>query len=182
MEVYKGRPENADTRLPREKRVYDFLDSMGIQYSRVDHSSAFTMEDCKSIDEALGVALCKNLFLCTGNKKQYFLLLMPDDKPFKTKNITAQIGTGRLSFGSADKMLEYLDIEPGAVSVMGLMNDHDNSVKLLVDKDLLDEEYFACHPCVNTSSIRLKTSDVFGLYLKEVHHDMQVVELPREID
>ena len=184
MEIYKGRPENAAERLPREKRVYDFLDDLGIEYWRTDHmgNRAFTMEDCKTIDAVLGTVLCKNLFLCTANHKLFFMLLMPDDKPFKTKYITSQTGTGRLSFAPADKMLEYLDIEPGAVSVMGLMNDHDNNVKLLVDKDLLGEEFFACHPCVNTSSLKIRTADVLGPYLKAVHHEMQVVELPSEVE
>lgn len=177
METYKGKPENADGRLPREMRVYDLLDSLGIEYIRADHKSAYTMEDCKAIDDALGVIMCKNLFLCTANQKQYFMLLMPDDKPFKTKDITAQIGTGRLSFGSSEKMLEYLDIEPGAVSIMGLMNDHDNHVQLLVDKDILSEEFLGCHPCVNTSSLKLKTADVFKSFINAVHHDMKVVEL-----
>lgn len=182
LTVYNGRPENCDERLPREVRVYDFLDSIGIEYQRTDHmgNRAFTMKDCKTIDATLGTVLCKNLFLSTANQKNYFLLLMPGDKPFKTKHITSQTKTGRLSFAGADKMLEYLDIEPGAVSIMGLMNDHDKHVKLLVDKDLIDNEYLACHPCVNTSSIRLRTEDALGAYLKATGHEYQIVELPWE--
>ena len=182
MEVFKGRPESAEGRLEREIRVYDFLDALGIEYWRTDHmgNRAFTMSDCKTIDAALGTVLCKNLFLCTANQKHFFMLMMPGDKPFRTKHITSQTGTGRLSFAPEEKMLEYLDIQPGAVSIMGLMNDHDNNVKLLVDRDLLDEEFFGCHPCVNTTSLKLYTKDVFGRYLEAVHHDMQVVELPKE--
>ena len=184
MQIYKGRPENTDGRLARELRVYDFLDSLGIEYWRTDHmgNRAFTMNDCKTIDATLETVLCKNLFLCTANHKNFFMLMMPGDKPFRTKYITSQTGTGRLSFAPEEKMLEFLDIEPGAVSLMGLMNDHDNHVKLLVDKDLLNEKFVGCHPCVNTSSLKLKSEDAFGTYLKAVHHDMQVVELPWEVE
>jgi len=184
MEVFKGRPQDTAGREEREVRVYDYLDSLGIEYMRTDHPDnlAYTMEDCRKIDAALETKLCKNLFLCTANKKQFFMLLIPGDKPFKTKYITSQIGTGRLSFADEAKMLEYLDIKPGAVSLMGLMNDHDNNVKLLVDKELLDEEYLGCHPCVNTASMKIKVADAFGPYLKAVHHDMQIVELPWEVE
>ena len=180
LELKNGRPDSNEGRLEKEIRTYDFLDSLGIEYKRIDHDTADTMEVCAQIDEALQATICKNLFLCNRQETDFYLLMMPGDKPFKTKNITSQTGTGRLSFAPEDKMLEYLDIEPGAVSLMGLMNDHDNNVKLLVDKDLLSEEFVGCHPCVNTSSLKLHTEDAFGKYLKAVHHDMQVVELPWE--
>ena len=74
-------------------------------------------------------------------------------------------------------MLEYLDIEPGAVSVMGLMNDSGKHVQLLVDEDVLQKEYLGCHPCVNTSSIRLRMSDVFDIFVPSTGHDKVVVHL-----
>ena len=183
MEVYSGRPEVTEGRLPREIRVYDTLDRLGIEYVRTDHfdQPATTMEACKAIDEALGTLICKNLFLCNRQQTEFYLLLMPGDKPFKTKEITSQIGSARLSFASPEFMLEYLDIEPGAVSLMGLINDTENHVKLLVDEDVLKGEYLGCHPCVNTSSMKLKTADAFGPFLKEVHHDMQTVHLTGEV-
>ena len=159
MELYNGRPENTDNRQDREIRVYDFLDNLGISYQRVDHDPAETMEDCKAIDLALGAVMCKNLFLCNRQKTSFFLLLMPADKPFKTKELSSQINSARLSFAGADSMLEYLDILPGAVSVLGLMNDKENDIRLLIDEDLLRDEYIGCHPCVNTSSLKLKTKN-----------------------
>lgn len=177
MQLIDGRPAEPDSRLPREMRVYDLLDKLGVAYQRVDHAPAETMEDCKAIDAVLGTAMCKNLFLCNRQKTRFYLLLMPAEKPFKTKELSAQINSARLSFAGGDSMLEYLDIQPGAVSVMGLMNDADNAVTLLLDDDLLADETIGCHPCVNTSSLKLKTKDVLEVFLPAVHHDYTTVKL-----
>ena len=174
-EVMKGRP--SDKRIPKEERCYDFLDSLGIEYTRVDHTAADTMEMCAEAKKVLGVGICKNLFLCPRNKSQFYLLVMPGDKPFKTKELSAQIGSSRLSFAGEEDMAEFLDITPGSVSILGLMNDKENRVKLLVDKDLLEDEQFGCHPCINTSSLKFKTTDVFEKILPATGHDYTVVEL-----
>ena len=181
MNINKGRPEETSKREEKEIRVYDFLDSLGIEYDRCDHAPALTMEDCEAVDEAMGVRMCKNLFLCNRQKTDFYLLLIPGDKPFKTKELSSQLGVARLSFGSYEDMERLLDIHPGAVSVLGLMNDKDRSVRLLVDKDLLECEYFGAHPCVNTSSLKFKTSDLFEKILPAVHHEKTVVELSGEI-
>lgn len=182
MELVKGRPENVAVLLPREVRVYDFLDKEAIEYERVDHHDepAMTMEACEAVDTVLGIKMCKNLFLCNQQKTSFYMLLMPAGKPFKTKEITKQIGSARLSFAPAEFMLRYLDIEPGAVSVMGLMNDAGHAVRLLIDEDLLKEEYLGCHPCVNTASIKMKTTDVLEKFLKAVGHDYTAVHLTGE--
>ena len=180
MELYNGRPESLEGRLPREVRTYDFLDSLGIAYQRTDHERADNMEACNLIDAVLGVLICKNLFLCNRQKTKYYLLMMPGDKKFKTKELSAQIGSARLSFADAEDMLKYLDIEPGAVSVMGLMNDHDHAVQLLVDEDVLKGEYLGCHPCVCTSSLKMKTRDVVEIFLPAVGHDFRTVHLVGE--
>lgn len=177
MELYSGRPSAADDRQDREIRVYDLLDSLQIGYRRVDHAPAETMEVCKAIDEVLGAAICKNLFLCNRQKTQFYLLMMPADKPFKTKELSAQINSARLSFADENAMLAYLDIRPGAVSVMGLMNDKDNNVRLLIDEDLLADEFVGCHPCVNTSSLKIKTKDILEKFLPAVNHSMTKVKL-----
>ena len=180
MELYNGRPENADGRLEREVRTYDFLDSLGIEYQRTDHERADNMEACNEIDAVLGVIICKNLFLCNRQKTNFYLLMMPGDKKFKTKELSKQINSARLSFADADDMLKYLDIEPGAVSIMGLMNDKDKQVKLLIDEDVLEGEYIGCHPCVCTSSLKIKTEDVMKKFLPAVGHEMQTVHLVGE--
>ena len=164
MELQNGRPENVNDRLDKEIRVYDFLDKLSVTYQRVDHEAAMTMEACEEIDRTLGddTAICKNLFLCNRQETNFYLLLMPGDKPFKTKDLSAQIGSARLSFAKPEYMEKYLDITPGSVSVLGLMNDHEKKVQLLIDEDVLKDPYFGCHPCINTSSLRLKTKDIFN--------------------
>lgn len=180
MEIYKGRPAAKDGRLEKEIRVYDFLDQCGVEYLRVDHEPAFNMEICEEIDKTLSATICKNLFLCNRQKTDFYLLMMPGNKVFKTKELSKQIGSARLSFAEVEYMEEFLDITPGAASVMGLMNDKDNRVRLLVDEDVLKGEYVGCHPCVNTSSLKLRTEDVFGIVLREMHHEMTVVTLVGE--
>lgn len=178
MELIKGRPENCEGKLAREVRVYDFLDSLGIEYFRTDHEEANTMEVCNEIDKVLGTLICKNLFLCNRQKTDFYLLMMPGDKPFKTKDITKQLGCSRLSFADSEAMLEYLDIKPGAVSIMGLMNDKDNKVRLVMDRSVVEEDTIGCHPCVSTSSLKIKTDDILNVYLPAVHHEPTFVELP----
>ena len=180
MVLVSGRPIDTTGRLDKEIRVYDYLDNLQISYERVDHSAAGTMEECHKIEKILDANICKNLFLCNRQKTNFYLLMMPADKVFKTKELSKQIGSARLSFAGAEEMESLLDISPGAMSVMGLMNDKDNQVKLLVDEDLLDEEYLGCHPCVNTSCIKLKMKDVIDTYLKATEHDMTVVKLVGE--
>jgi Ala-tRNA(Pro) deacylase len=177
----EGRPKAETGRLEKELRVYDLLDSLQIRYGRVDHQPVETMEACAEIDQLLVPAvMCKNLFLCNSQKTQFYLLMIEESKKFKTKEISKQIGSARLSFGAAEYMEQFLDITPGAVSVLGLMNDTENQVSLLVDADILKSEYVGCHPCVNTASLRLRVEDVFGKFLSAVHHEYTVVQLDGE--
>ena len=180
MELFDGRPENVEGRLPREVRTYDFLDSLDIKYKRMDHEHAETMEACEEIDKIMDVVMCKNLFLCNRQKTSFYLLMMPGDKKFKTKELSSQINSARLSFAESEDMLKYLDIEPGAVSVMGLMNDKDHAVQLLIDEDVLRDEYIGCHPCVNTASLKMRTEDVIKKFLPAVEHDYMTVHLVGE--
>ena len=178
MELIHGRPETNNGRLPKEIRVYDLLDSLGISYERVDHAPAMTMEVCAAIDEVLEATICKNLLLCNRQGTAYYLLMLPGNKVFKTSVLSKQIGSSRLSFASAEAMAEFLDITPGSVSVMGLMNDHENRVQLLMDQDVLKGEYIGCHPCINTSSLRFLTSDLIEKILPAMGHEPTYVELP----
>ena len=162
MELLQGSPEDMTGRSDREIRAYTFLDRLGVQFERTDHPDrpATTMEVCADVDAILGVHICKNLFLCNRNKSQYYLLIMPGDKLFKTKELSGQIGSSRLSFADEEAMERYLDVHPGSVSVLGLMNDKNHSVQLVIDEDILREERFGCHPCENTSSVRFATRDL----------------------
>ena len=177
MILEKGRPENAAERLEKEIRCYDLLDSLSVEYERIDHEPAMTMEVCEEIDETLGATICKNLFLCNRQETDFYLLMMPGDKPFKTKDLSAQIGSSRLSFAKPEHMEKYLDITPGSVSVLGLMNDKGNAVRLLIDEDVLVGEYIGCHPAINTSSLRIKTADMMEKIIPAMKHSPTMVKL-----
>ena len=163
--------------LEKEIRVYDLLDTLGVSYERVDHQAAMTMEDCKEVDEILESMVCKNLFLCNRQETAFYLLMIPDTKVFHTKDLSAQIGSARLSFAKPEYMEKFLDITPGSVSVLGLMNDKEHQVKLLIDEEVLDSEYFGCHPCINTSSLRMRTTDLIEKVLPAMGHDFVKVKL-----
>ena len=179
MELIKGRPETNEGRLEKEIRVYDLLDSLNIPYERIDHEAAETMEACAEIDKALAPAvICKNLFLCNSQKTKFYLLMIPGDKHFKTKEISHQINSPRLSFAPAEFMEKYLDITPGSVSVLGLMNDRDARVRLLIDRDLLDDAYLCCHPCINTSTLKLRMADAVDVLIPALAHAPTYVDLP----
>ena len=175
MELVQGRPADVSGRLDKEKRVYDFLDSLGISYQRIDHEAANTMEACAEIDKVLDATICKNLLLCNRQCTDFYLLLMPGDKPFKTKDLSAQIGSSRLSFAAPEYMEQFLDITPGSLSILGLMNDKDNRVQLLIDEDVLKGEFIGCHPCIN--SLRFKTADLENTIIPALGHPPRMVTL-----
>ena len=177
--VYTG---GAEGRIEKEMRSYALLDSLGLEYRRVDHEHADTIEACEQVEGLLECRICKNLFLTNRQQTDFYLLVMPGEKPFKTKLLSKQIGSARLSFASPEHMEKYLDITPGSVSILGLMNDKGGAVRLLVDRDLLKEEYFGCHPCINTSSLRLKTADVLEKLLPAMGHEPSFVDLPWVIE
>ncbi len=178
MQLQMGRPADLTGRLEKEIRVYDLLDRLQIPYGRVDHEPAMTMEICAGIDGALGTRICKNLLLCNRQQTDFYLLMMPADKNFRTSVLSKEIGTSRLSFASGEHMEALLDITPGSLSVLGLMNDQDRKVKLLVDGDLLEEPSFGCHPCINTSSLKLAVSDLLEKILPCLQVQPRVVHLP----
>ena len=163
MEIYQGRPETNEGRLQKEIAVYDLLDELQISYERVDHPVLMTIADCAEVDQTLHITICKNLFLCNHQKTDFYLLMMP--------------GEPRLSFADESYMEEFLNITPGSVSIMGLMNDTQNRVKLLIDREIAESEYLGCHPCINTSSLKLRTKDVLEKFLPKVHHSYQVLDL-----
>lgn len=179
--LYTGRPLNAADRLPKEIRTYDLLDTLGIPYYRLDHAPTATIQDCHDVDKLLDIEICKNLFLCNAQKTDFFMLMMPGTKKFKTAVLSKQIGSARLSFAGPDYMQEFLDITPGSVSVLGLMNDINNRVRLLIDKSVVeDHEYVGCHPCINTSSLKIRTCDLLEKFLPYIKHPYTLVDLPWE--
>lgn len=178
MELLKGRPDNLNGRLAKEIRVYDLLDKLNVEYHRVDHEAAMTMEACIEIDRVLEATTCKNLLLCNRQKTDFYLLLMPGDKVFQTKELSSQLGVSRLSFAPGEAMEDFLDITPGSLSVMGLMNDKDHRVKLVIDAPVLNGEYIGFHPCINTTTLRVKTKDLTEKIIPAMEHNPTIVNLP----
>ena len=177
MTLYEGRPADCAGRLEKEIRTYDFLDGLGVRYQRIDHEPAMTMEVCADIDAALEATICKNLLLCNRQCTAFYLLMIPGSKQFKTTELSHQIGSSRLSFAAPQYMEQFLDITPGSLSVLGLMNDHAGKVQLLIDEDILKGEFVGMHPCINTSSLRLKTVDLVGKVIPAMGHAPRMVRL-----
>jgi len=177
MTLFEGRPADCTGRLEKEIRTYDFLDSLGVRYQRIDHAPAMTMEVCADIDAALEATICKNLLLCNRQCTAFYLLMIPGSKHFKTTELSHQIGSSRLSFAAAEYMEQFLDITPGSLSILGLMNDKQMKVQLLIDEDVLKGEFVGMHPCINTSSLRLKTDDLVNKVIPAMEHEPRVVTL-----
>ena len=178
MKLETGRPVDCTGRLPKEIRCYDLLDSLAVPYQRIDHEEANTMEACAAIDEVLDATICKNLLLCNRQCTAFYLLMIPGGKHFKTSVFSKLIGSSRLSFADPKYMEEFLDITPGSVSVLGLMNDKKNRVQLVIDEDILKGDFFGCHPCINTSSLRIATKDLMEKIIPAMGHEPLFVELP----
>ena len=177
MRIETGRPADFAERLPKEQRCYELLDALGVEYLRVDHEAAMTMEACAAVDAAMGATMCKNLMLCNRQETQFYLLLMPGEKVFKTSELSKKIGSSRLSFAKGEYMEQFLDITPGSLSILGLMNDKENRVNLLIDEDVLKGEYIGMHPCINTSSLKLKTADLVEKIIPALGHQPTVLTL-----
>ena len=177
MELVNGRPETNEGRLEKEIRCYDFLDKLGVEFQRIDHEAAMTMEACAEVDKVLDATICKNLLLCNRQCTDFYLLMLVGEKHFKTSVFSKQIGSSRLSFAAPEYMEEFLDITPGSLSVLGLMNDKDHRVRLVIDEDVAKGEYFGCHPCINTSSLRLKTSDLLEKIIPAMDHEPTFVKI-----
>ena len=175
MKLITGRPADSTGRLAKELRCYDFLDALNVPYQRIDHEAAMTMEACAAIDKVLDATICKNLLLCNRQCTDFYLLMIPGDKHFKTSVLSNQIGSSRLSFADGQYLEQFLDITPGSLSVLGLMNDKDNRVQLLVDEDVLKGEFLGCHPCINTSSLRIRTADLIEKIIPAMNHPMRTV-------
>ena len=161
----------------REKRTYEFLDNLGVPYEKYEHEAIMTIEAAEELDKKMGLEICKNLFLCTANKKEFYLLMIVGDKRLVTKDVSKKLSTSRLSFANESYMEEYLDITPGSVSVLGLMNDTENHVQLVIDEDVLKGEYVGCHPCINTSSLRVRTADLMEKIIPAMHHEAKIIQI-----
>lgn len=173
--IFNSKPD--DDRIQVELDTYDVLQKLDIPFTGIDHEEAMTMEDLQLVEKVLDVKVSKNLLLCNTQKTKFYMLIMPGDKKFLTKNLSQQINSARLSFADGAYMEQFLNITPGSLSIFGLMHDKDNNVQLVIDKDVLENEYFGCHPCINTSTLKIKTSDIMNVFLPLTNHEPIMVEL-----
>ena len=176
-EIYTTSPTQGPEKVLES---FALLNQLHIPYSRVEHEPAETMEACAAISDALGIRICKNLFLCNRQKTDFYLLTMPEDKPFHTKDLSAQIGSSRLSFAPPELMEELIHCTPGSATILGLANDADHQVRLLMERGVYEAPFLSCHPCICTSSLKLKMSDVLAKLLPHTGHEVTVVDLPDE--
>ena len=174
--IYRNKPDSKG-RLDKEMRVYNLLEKLDIPFERLDHEAIMSVDSCGEIQKILNINICKNLFLCNSQKTKFYLLMMIGDKKFKSGNVSKQIGSSRLSFASEEYMEEFLDITPGSVSILGLMNDIHNNVQLLVDKDVVKDDYIGCHPCINTSNLKIRTTDILEKFLPYIKHGIIYVDV-----
>ena len=163
--------------LPQEEAAFDMLERLGIDYDRVSSDPADNMEKCAAVSAVLGMPICKNLFLCNRQKTRFYLLAMGPDKPFHTKDLSHQIGSARLSFAPEEELWNLLHCTPGSATVLGLMNDREHAVTLLMEREVYEAEWFSCHPCICTSSLKLRTADLLNKFLPATGHSVTVVDL-----
>ena len=175
--LHNGAPADRESRSAVERGCYDFLERLGVEYSRVDHDETDTIEKCLEIEKVIGVGICKNLFLCNRQKTDFYLLMMDGHKPFRTAEVSKKLGTSRLSFGTAEDMLALLGVTPGSVSVLALMNDQNRRVSLVIDKDVVSADHIRCHPCRNTSTLKIRTADLLGRILPALHRNPTVISI-----
>ncbi len=176
-EIYTGRPASSEGRLEKELACYDLLDGLGIEYSRVDHAPADTIEDCLAVEKVIGVGICKNLFVTNRTKTEYYVIMMSGHKPFRTADVSKKVGSSRLSFAPAEAMAEMLEVTPGSVTVLALNNDKAGRVKLVIDRDIVESEYVRCHPCINTSTLKFKTADLLNKLLPAIGHTPLLIDI-----
>ncbi len=175
--LYSGTPADIDSRDAVERTCYAFLDGLGVPFQRVDHGEADTIDKCIEIEKVIGVGICKNLFLCNRQKTDFYLLMMDGHKQFRTADVSKKLGVSRLSFATSEDMERLLSVRPGSVSVLGLMNDINRRVQLVIDKDVIAKEHVRCHPCRNTSTLKIKTTDLLGRILPALHRNPIVIEV-----
>jgi Ala-tRNA(Pro) deacylase len=174
-EIRTSTPE--DMKNPTGKKAFKMLDQLKIPYECVSNDAVSTMEECRAIEEVLGTEIRKNIFLCNKKNTSFFLIVLPADKNLDVDTLSAKIGIPKLSFASADSMQQHLGAQPGSASVMGLINDEDEYVQLIIDKEVAEAEWYGCNPGINTAHLRLKTSDLLNKFLPKIYHKAKIVEL-----
>lgn len=158
-------------------QVCNFLDNVGIKYEAVTHAPAYTLEECRKINEIIDGTICKNLLLKTDSGKVIYLLLIKDGKRFVTKEVSKKLGCSRLSFAPDEYMENLLNTTAGSLSITSLIFDKEKKVSLAIDKDVASEEYICCHPSDNTATLKIKTEDILNVFLPTLGITPEIIEI-----
>jgi len=159
-----------------EKKVYQHLNSRNITFVTHKHPPVYTVDEAKAFWEGIPGQHCKNLFLRDKKGRNHFLVVLLHDKKLDIKKLSRQIGSDTLSFASSSRLMKYLGVEPGSVTPLGIINDKEKKVQVIVDKDLLDGDTVNVHPNINTRTITLKIDD-FRKFLDNSGNRVRYLEL-----
>ncbi len=173
--VFDGAPE--DKRGELETKVYAEFKELGIDFKRVDNDEAISMEECVEISNTWGAEIRRTVVVCNRQTTNYYLVVMPADKRFDTKTFAHNMECARVSFASEEDMIKILGVSHGNASVVSILNDKDNMVQVVLDKDVADDEYFACNVGINTTHIMFKTDDLINKFLVKEEHNPKIIEL-----
>lgn len=160
-----------------EKRVYEKLNSLNISFDRVDNDKVEAMEECVEISNKLGAEIRKTIIVCNDKKTKFYLVVLPAEKRFDSKAFRDKMGCSRVSFARAEDMQEKLGVVPGNATIMSVINDKDGIVQVVIDKEVADNEFFACNTGENTRHIKIKTDDLLNKFLTDVEHEPTIIEL-----
>jgi Ala-tRNA(Pro) deacylase len=157
--------------------IYRFLDDHEIAYQRTDHPAVYTVEEADRLVPPLPGRKTKNLFIRDAKGRRHFLVVVPAETQVDLKGLKAVLGTTKLGFASADRLMRYLGVEPGAVTLLGLVNDADRAVEVVVDRRLWEAGAIQSHPLVNTATLVLPGESV-RRFLNATGHDVRVERVP----
>lgn len=165
----------AEFKTPLQQKVYETLERLGITFERVDTDPGITMEDCQNINAGIGGRIVKTIFLCNRQQTIFYLYVTRDDKPFVTKDFGQALGIPRVSFASAEKLLEIAGTEHGASTILSACLESAREVNLVIDQEILDGETYCCTDGTATCFIKIKTTDLLEKFLPATGHILTVI-------
>lgn len=160
-----------------KQTIYTLLEGLSISYEKIDHPPVYTSEQARQLIPPRPAASAKNLFLKDKKGRNHYLLVFEDSKTLRFEHLAEQIGSSRLSLASLERLERHLGVDPGAVSLLALMNDRDQKVRLLVDRDLWEKEALQCHPLDNTATLVISMGDI-RRFLHFTGHSPRLVIIP----
>ncbi len=174
-DIFTTSPEEYKNKI--QEIVYRTLDELSISYERVETDEAITMEDCIEIDKKLNMKMVKTLFLCNRQETNFYLYITTGDKKFDSKKFSQELEISRVSFAKEGKMNEMLGTRIGAATIFSSLIDNDLKVQIVIDKDVLNEEYYGCSDGTTTGYMKIKTDDIINKVLPYSKHKETIIEM-----